>query len=83
MRFVYGPLSSASSFDEWLSSRLPDQKPSGRHWLDDSSGWLTEVRPGEGLIEYCRRFDKVTLWADPDPNSLATRLSRASRRKLA
>jgi hypothetical protein len=27
---------------------------------------------GEGLIEFCERFDAIALWIDPDPNSQLT-----------
>jgi hypothetical protein len=72
MRFVWGELRSAIHLDTWLSPRSTKHDVSGSHWLDGTSWWLKEARAGEGLIEFCERFDEVTLWIDPDPNSQLT-----------
>jgi hypothetical protein len=70
VRFVWGQLSSESHLDTWLSPRSAEHEAS--HWLDGTSRWFKEARAGEGLIEFCERFDEVALWVDPDPNSQLT-----------
>jgi hypothetical protein len=70
MRFVWGQLSSEIDLETWLSPR--SARHEGSHWLDHTSGWLKEARAGEGLIEFCERFDAIALWVDPDPNSQLT-----------
>jgi hypothetical protein len=72
MRFVWGQLPSAIGLETWLSPRSAKHEASGSHWLDHTSGWLKEARAGEGLVEFCERFDVVALWVDPDPNSQLT-----------
>jgi hypothetical protein len=72
MRFVWGELSSESHLDSWISPRPAKGEASGSHWLDGTSWWLKEARAGEGLIEFCERFDAIALWVDPDPNSQLT-----------
>jgi hypothetical protein len=70
LRFVWGELRSEVHLDTWLSAR--SAKHEGSHWLDGTSWWLKEARAGEGLIEFCERFDELALWVDPDPNSQLT-----------
>jgi hypothetical protein len=72
MRFVWGQLPSEIDLETWLSPRSVKHEASGSHWLDHTSWWLKEARAGEGLIEFCERFDEVALWIDPDPNSQLT-----------
>jgi hypothetical protein len=74
MRFVWGELQSEIHLETWLSPRSTKHDVSGSHWLDGTSWWLKEARAGEGLIEFCERFDEVALWVDPDPNSQLTRI---------
>jgi hypothetical protein len=72
VRFVWGELSSESDLDSWISPRSAEHE--GSHWLDGTEWWLKQARAGEGLAEFCERFDAIALWVDPDPNSQLTLL---------
>ena len=73
LRFVWGQLPSRIELETLLSSRSARRDPSASHWLDLARKRLEEVQAdGPGLIEFCRRFDAVELWIDPDPNGQLT-----------
>lgn len=69
-RFVWGQLPSTLELETFLSPRSAMHEDSGSHWLDH----LTRKRPEEarqglGFVEFCKRFEAVELWIDPDPNA--------------
>ena len=84
-RFVWGQLPSQIELEALLSSRSAMHESWGSHWLDLTGKRHEEARTeGLGLIEFCKRFEAVELWIDPDPNAptdpdLATGLFAPSR----
>jgi hypothetical protein len=54
-----GELSSQIKLDTWLASRSDKPETSESHWLDNTGWWLKEARAGEGLVEFCERFDAI------------------------
>jgi len=73
LRFVWGQLPSQIELETLLSSRSAMHDASGSHWLDLTGKRLKEARTeGLGLIEFCKRFEAVELWIDPDPTAQLT-----------
>jgi hypothetical protein len=72
-RFVWGQLPSQIELETLLSSRSAMHESWGSHWLDLTGKRHEEARTeGLGLIEFCKRFEAVELWIDPDPNAQLT-----------
>src|SRR5258708_9916908 len=70
VRFVGGPLPSASDLAPSLSTRSKNHDPALPHWLDDTGLRHEELRrKGHGLIELCQQYETVELWVDPEPNA--------------
>ncbi len=66
-RFVWGALPSSQELAAYLGVRA-GQKP-GDHWSD----WIypsgtRETWKDVAFNDYCRSFDIIELWFDPDPN---------------
>jgi hypothetical protein len=70
LKFVWGQLPPRIGLETLLSSRSATHQTPGSHWLDFTGTRLKEARTeGPGLIEFCRRFEVIELWVDPDPNA--------------
>ena len=68
-RFVSGPLPSPDELATYLGARSEKHRP-GSHWSDFVGRWpqTAKARKDLGLLEFCKRYELVELWFDPDPN---------------
>jgi hypothetical protein len=68
-RFVWGRLSSTDELAFYLAARSPKHGPA-EHWSDYviRSRSIDQARKDLGLLEFCRHFERVELWFDPNPN---------------
>ncbi|HLZ04594.1 MAG TPA: hypothetical protein VKR55_20920 [Bradyrhizobium sp.] len=70
-RFVWGALPSLDELAAYLGLRSQEQKR-GTHWSDFVDWGRGRIVPGAskhcGLIEFCRHYETIELWFDPDPN---------------
>lgn len=67
-RFVSGPLPSPDELATYLAARSTTHGP-GSHWSDFVGRWGdgSKSRRDLGLVEFCRPYDSVELWFDPNP----------------
>jgi hypothetical protein len=66
-RFVWGQLPSPDKLASYLGKGT-GKHANGNHW-SDFVRWPWDVGPAPlGLVEFCRYFETVELWFDPDPN---------------
>jgi hypothetical protein len=67
-RFIWKPLPSPDRLASYLGPRLPEHGHVD-HW----SGYVGRWPPGQkdtrnlSLVEFCRTYETVELWFDPDP----------------
>jgi hypothetical protein len=67
-RFVWGPLPSPDELDAYLGPRLPEHGPVD-HWSGYIGRWPRDQKDRRdlSLVEFCRPYETVELWFDPDP----------------
>ena len=66
-RFVWGQLPSADKLASYLGKGT-GKHAQGNHW-SDFVRWPRDVGPLPlRLVEFCRSFETVELWFDPNPN---------------
>jgi len=69
-RFVWGQLPSPDELATYVATRSDKHGP-GDHWSDHGGGWrgATKARKDLALVEFCRHFETIELWFDPDSNN--------------
>lgn len=69
-RFVGGQLPSEPALATLLEPRSAKHDVYGSHWLDDvHRAWLEDCGTrNDGFLDFCKRFDSIELWVDPQPN---------------
>lgn len=67
-RFVSGPLPSPDELASYVAACSDTHGP-GDHWSDFVGRWGhgSKSRRDLGLVEFCRPYDSVELWFDPNP----------------
>ena len=68
-RFVWGKLPSLDDLVTYVAPWSEMNGP-GEHWSDFAGRWRRDngTRGDLGLIEFCRPYETIELWFDPQPN---------------